>query len=146
VPEHYNDNFYDKLDDLNVFLTSTLIDMENQQEAIVRAIKANPQHEVDIIQSFLSSTKLAESIGTLDDLIKTIDSSLLETSKVYTDIGEMVQRNKEMLEECRKVIINILENLEAEKALVDKYEEDLLDRLDIKLSDVNIFLLDTFYS
>ncbi len=146
MPEHYNDSFYDKLDDLNDYLTSTLMDMEDQKEAIVTAIDANPQNEVEIIKSFLASTKLAKSIGTLEDLINTISDSLLESSKIYSDIGEMVQRNREMLKECRKDITNILEKLEEEKAYLDEYGEDLWDHLDVKLSDINIIILDTFYS
>jgi hypothetical protein len=148
MPEHYNDRFYDELDDLLLLLGSTFSDIEARKEDIAYTIKkskADPQMEIDIVKSFLANTCLAKTIPTLDGLIAMISSSLLEEFKVYSHIDEKVQRDISILEDCKKEIVIIVEQLE-ELNEVNHYKEAMIDHLERKLSNVNIFILDTFYS
>jgi hypothetical protein len=148
MPEHYNDRFYDELDNLSGLLESTFSDIEERKEEIASTIKkskADPQMEMDIVKSFLATTCLAKTISTLDGLLTMISASLLEEFKVYSDIGEKVQFDISILEDCKQEIVIIVERLE-ELNEAKHDTEALIDHVEKKLSNVNIFILDTFYS
>ncbi len=148
MPQHYNDKFYDKLDDVLTFFGSTLNDIEEKRTTIQSTIQqANNdlQVELNTIHTFIAKTDLAKSLLVFDELITTISSSLVEESKAYSDIGEMVASDKEVLKECKEVVNTILERLEEEKRLADEWEEPLIDHLEEKIGDYNVIILDTFY-
>ncbi|WP_028775931.1 hypothetical protein [Shimazuella kribbensis] len=145
MPEHYNNSFYDQLDDLNSILGSILYDMEEKKEDIV-VPNDDLQAELRMVKNLLDDTCLNDVIPVLDKLIATIPVSVLEESKVYSDIGQMIQSDKEILIECKTDINNILLHLEnVQRKAVDR-KESLLEYLEIKLRDTNVIILDTFYS
>jgi hypothetical protein len=62
-----------------------------------------------------------------------------------TDIGEKVQFDISILEDCKQEIVIIIERLE-ELNEAKHDTEALIDHLERKPTNVNIYILDTFYS
>lgn len=149
MPEHYNDSFYDRLDDILYYLGSTLDDMEKQREVWefqLQEATHNPHQEISLVKKLLDSTELAKTIPILDTCIATISASLLEKSKIYSAIDIMVKSDTKTLEECKANVLEALEHLDGAKKQADNRGETLFDYLEVKLGDTNIILLDTFYS
>lgn len=149
MPEHYNDSFYDRLDDILYYLGAALNEMEEQRdvwESELQEANVNPQQGITLVKKFLDSTELVKTIPILNTCIATISASLLEESKIYSDIGDKVKSDTEVLEECKANVLESLEHLDEAKKQADIREETLLGYLEEKLGDTNIILLDTFYS
>jgi hypothetical protein len=107
MPEHYNDEFYDRLDDTLHILGATLQSFEEMKESIAGQTHKSgddPASERNILKSFLNTICLAEAIPLLNNLIAKISSSLLEELKVYAEIDKMVQSDHEVLEGCKKTL------------------------------------------
>jgi hypothetical protein len=105
--EHYNDEFYDQLDDTLLILGMTLQSFEEIKKLIAVQLQKsghNPAIERNIIKSFLNTICLSGAISLLDNMIAKISSSLLEEFKVYSEIDKMVQSDREVLEECKKTL------------------------------------------
>jgi hypothetical protein len=145
MPEHYNNSFYDQLDDLNNILGSTLNNIEEKKENIVFP-KDSIQSELKVVQTLLENTYLTDAIPVLDKLITNIAKSIQEESKVYSDIEKMIQSDKAVLVESKTDINNILIHLENEQKQALDFGETLLDHLEEKLGDINVIIFDTFYS
>lgn len=149
MPEHYNDPFYDHLDDILYYLGLTLDDMEKQRDAWefqLQEENPNPHQEITLVKKFLDSTELAKTVPILNTCIATISASLLERSKIFSAIDEMVKSDTNTLEECKANVLEALEQLDEAKKQADSRRETLLEYLEVKLGDSNIILLDTFYS
>ena len=71
---------------------------------------------------------------------------MLDKFIVYSDIGEQVQSDKEVLAECKFDMVQLLNDLGSQKKSAEEWGETLIDYLEEKLSDNHILLLDTFYS
>jgi hypothetical protein len=72
MPEHYNDEFYDQLDDTLHILGMTLQSFEEIKKSIAVQLQKsghNPAIETNIIKSFLNNVCLLGAISLLDNMI-----------------------------------------------------------------------------
>jgi hypothetical protein len=148
MPLHYNDSFYDHLDDITHYLGTALDDIEKQKDVWRSQFQGadDPQREIRLVKQLLKSTELAKTLPILDICIATISDSLLEKSKIFSAMDSMVKDDTNTLEECKANVQEALEQLDEAKKQADSRGETLLDYLEAKLEDSNIILLDTFYS